>query len=501
MEEQKFRYADRTAQTKKINHFLALGIIVFSIILGGIVFGSVMNQYRSVTYFIALVVIMVISNVLNMIIYKKKNDSEKLRYVAMAELLMLTLLITAVYSNDYMRFMTVIPLMGCIIFYDVRFSVIGAVGVSLINIGTVLYRAYIILEFTGGEIGNRLTACLILLVMMFIMAYTTFVGKKFNEDSLNKVKADVVKQKNMVAEVLGIAEQVQKDTATTMTLINDLKGSSEIVHQSARDISMSTNQTAENIQGQTVMTQNIQNNIDKTLERSAHMVHVAERSKEVNSQNMDMVSQLKKQAEVLAVTNARVAKEMHQLQENVNSVKNITGTIVSISSQTNLLALNASIESARAGEAGRGFAVVAEQIRELSENTRRETEQISAILEALANNAGQTVEAVEQSVQVSKEQDGLISGVADKFSEMNSNVNELVGDISVIDNMIEDLSKANNQIVDNIMQLSAATEEVTAAAEQSAEITERNFEDSVRAQKLLADVLEVSHQTDKYKNM
>jgi methyl-accepting chemotaxis protein len=228
------------------------------------------------------------------------------------------------------------------------------------------------------------------------------------------------------------------------------------------------------------------------------MVRVAERSNEVNTRNMEMMKELKRQADVLAATNAQVAESMRQLRDNVGSVKNITNTIVSISSQTNLLALNASIESARAGEAGRGFAVVADQIRELSEGTRKETEQISTILEELTRNADQTAEAVEKSVEVSNEQDRMITGVADQFDEMNRNVGELVGDISEIDNMIESLSTANNQIVDNIMQLSATTEEVTAAAQQSTEITERNYTDSVEAQKLLHGVLEVSHQMDKY---
>jgi len=110
------------------------------------------------------------------------------------------------------------------------------------------------------------------------------------------------------------------------------------------------------------------------------------------------------------------------------------------------------------------------------------------------------VAAVEESVEVSTRQDRMITDVAEQFGEMDRNVSELVGDISDIDSMIDDLSKANNQIVDNIMQLSATTEEVTAAAQQSTEITERNYTDSVEAQSLLRGVLEVSRQMDKYTN-
>lgn len=144
--------------------------------------------------------------------------------------------------------------------------------------------------------------------------------------------------------------------------------------------------------------------------------------------------------------------------------------------------------------------MVAEQIRELSEKTRKETENISAILEALTQNANQTADAVERSVEVSNRQEVMITGVADQFDEMNKNVGELVSDIAEIDRMIDSLSTANNQIVDNIVQLSATTEEVTAAAQQSTEITEKNYTSSVEAQKLLHGVMEVSYKMDKYIN-
>lgn len=499
MNETKFSYADRKTQNRKNNRFLVIGMVVFDLILAGIVFGSVVNGHRSGAYLGLLLAMILVGNVVNILLYLRKRESELIRYALLVELLAITLQITAVYTNDYMRFLIIIPFIGCVIFYDVRFSLLAAIGTSLINIGTVLYRIFITNEFTGSAKGDRLTACLIIVVLVFIMAYVTLLGKKYNEDSLNKVMDDMAKQKSMAEEVLAVSERVRRDTENAMQLVNALKESSEIVNHSADDISTSTSQTAENIQDQTVMTQDIQENINKTAERSAHMVQVAERSQKSNARNMELVQQLKQQADVMTATNARVSQEMQQLQDNVNNVKKITDTIVSISSQTNLLALNASIESARAGEAGRGFAVVAEQIRELSEHTRHETGQITAILEALEHNASQTVQAVEQSVQVSREQDGLITGMADKFEEMNRNVNELAEDIAVIDRMIENLSMANNQIVDNIMQLSAATEEVTAAAQQSAEITETNYADSVKAQQLLNTVLEVSHQMDKYK--
>jgi methyl-accepting chemotaxis protein len=246
------------------------------------------------------------------------------------------------------------------------------------------------------------------------------------------------------------------------------------------------------------MTQNIQDAIGQTLERSEKMVEVAKHSGELNEKSATLMEDLKKQSEVISSTNSEVAESMHMLQERTNAVKSIADTIFAISNQTNLLALNASIESARAGEAGRGFAVVADEIRQLAEKTRIETESIANILSELSDDAEAVAAAVGRSVEATGEQDKMIEKASESFSEVNVNVNQLIDDIGEIDVMLSNLSEANNQIVENIMHLSATTEEVTASSTQAAELSAQNLDNAENTKDLLNSVLGVSEQLKKY---
>ena len=94
----------------------------------------------------------------------------------------------------------------------------------------------------------------------------------------------------------------------------------------------------------------------------------------------------------------------------------------------------------------------------------------------------------------------MIKEVADQVDELSANVSGLVGDITKVGKMIEKLSEANSHIVENIVQISATTEEVTAATQECAAIAENNFEDAVNAQEILNGVIEASQRMNKYMN-
>jgi len=70
------------------------------------------------------------------------------------------------------------------------------------------------------------------------------------------------------------------------------------------------------------------------------------------------------------------------LEETMEQLADIVGSIREIASQTNMLALNATIEAARAGDAGRGFAVVAGEVKKLAGDTRHATERATRMMEA-----------------------------------------------------------------------------------------------------------------------
>jgi hemoglobin-like flavoprotein len=95
------------------------------------------------------------------------------------------------------------------------------------------------------------------------------------------------------------------------------------------------------------------------------------------------------------------------LEEDIQAVANVADQVQAIAKQTNLLALNATIEAARAGDAGKGFAVVASEVKQLSDETRKATDQIGATLKSLHSKLGQFVaqtEAARKSIDLARSQ-------------------------------------------------------------------------------------------------
>jgi len=358
---------------------------------------------------------------------------------------------------------------------------VGVLGVSVLYFDTLYYTLtwlfsvtlYIIgqvVRINSGVVSGDVNGvCNVIMTMaVFVMLFVIGrLSKMFNDHALGAVE----EQARIQMQIMNV---IKEETNSSTEMVNSLYNASGDIAQSMQNISESTEKIVENITEQNHMTHSIQDAIMNTQEYSSEMAAVATVSNEEIRTNQKMMESLKEQSEQITENNALVTEAMEQLQDKVDKVASIAKMILKISNQTTILSLNASVESARAGEAGKGFSVIAEQIRQLAEETKQSTESITYIVEELNANAKTVVEAVGVSLKAADNQNQMISATADAFDGLSGNMNVLINNIQEIVNRIEHLSTANNQIVENITQLSALSEEVSANAEETNDLTEMN---------------------------
>ena len=118
------------------------------------------------------------------------------------------------------------------------------------------------------------------------------------------------------------------------------------------------------------------------------------------------------------------------LAGSVKKIAEVSDLIGGIAGQTNLLALNATIEAARAGEAGRGFAVVAAEVKSLSDQTAKSTEEIGRLIAEIQASTQAAVDAVETMGGHIVEIDGVATSVAAAMEQQDAATREIARSIS-----------------------------------------------------------------------
>ena len=443
IKEKYYRFAEKGQQIQRVNRFLVTEYLIFYAFILFMLWASRAKGVRSLGFTAFVSVIAVVSGGALLIGWKRRPESERLRYLALIGLYLVSFFMTFAYTESFIRFLGLAPFIGCILFFDPKYSRIGGIGYLVLNALTVFGQIRQQPEGVAGTT-NLVLDLLALGVLVFAVIFTTNVAQKFNHDTRHSEQQEQRKQQAILDDVIGVAEEVRKGTESVMKIVNDLNGSTEVVNGAMKDISSSTQSTAENIQTQTTMTQDIQHSIEQTLESSENMVKVAKQSGELNQESMEIMEHLKKQSAVIAETNSGVADSMKALQERTEAVKSIADTIFSISSQTNLLALNASIESARAGEAGKGFAVVADEIRQLAEGTKQLTGNMGEFVEGIRDASEKSSKSVDVAITSLDNIDQKINAVWNINDENKKNVGTISESIGSLAGISEEISSSMN---------------------------------------------------------
>ncbi|MEZ5357256.1 MAG: methyl-accepting chemotaxis protein [Candidatus Zixiibacteriota bacterium] len=167
------------------------------------------------------------------------------------------------------------------------------------------------------------------------------------------------------------------------------------------------------------------------------------------------------------------ADNIQKLAESATQIGEIIGVIDDIADQTNLLALNAAIEAARAGEQGRGFAVVADEVRKLAERTGKATNEITTMIKTVQTNTEDAVVSMESGlseVATGRELSDKAGNSLSQIVSMSDRVMDMIRQVSVAS---EEQAATAEEIARNIDSILAVTKETAKGTEQSAAAAEQ----------------------------
>ena len=270
---------------------------------------------------------------------------------------------------------------------------------------------------------------------------------------------DISSQLNMSVE--NLTENLKKMGALT----TESRENQGVVEESIEDISGFLTQIIEANEGVKARINNQAVAFEQTTAAIAQMSSSIENMSASASEKIEKLTAISNSAREGVNRLASSVQVFDGIIASINQMSEIVSVIEDISERTNLLAMNASIESVHAGEAGKGFSIVAQSIRNLSEETSKNSKIISEMIK-------KNIQDVKNAVVVNAESSENIKAIGEEIVNISSSLVEINQGLTELSQGTGEINKAVYHVADLKKEVDISTEKMSKIIDEEAAAVE-----------------------------
>ena len=282
-------------------------------------------------------------------------------------------------------------------------------------------------------------------------------------ENINQMASDV----SALLKNIDVASKALLDTSNDISHIeSQTQETSANSHIAMQEIANGNTSLAENTSEVRLQIEHLAEQLDNSSSYVRHVSDLSTDTHNLSSKGLEVLNTLSSKSQKTKENSALSQGIFSEMAESITKINFISDAIIQITDQTSLLSLNASIEAARAGESGRGFAVVAEEIRKLSEASKKSTDEIKAIVDEINVKSSKANDAIAETQDILLEEGKAIIETQTVFTEILEAIDKLVQGLKHIDSLNETMISSKNTVVTNTEEIAAISEESASSSEE-----------------------------------
>ncbi len=324
-------------------------------------------------------------------------------------------------------------------YYDFRSKVeYLAVGVGLIGLSGIMFFAFLLGGRAARPIANLVEA-----------------AQRIANGDLERIEVEAagsLETNRLAASIKSMAVALQKQVMAVKRLTGDIATTSKDVSGTMAHLASSASQQAAAVTETAATVEEMEQAGRSAAGNAKQIVDAAEKTREASTRGRGAVETTTAIIARIQEDSLDISEKSKNLLSSVEEVGNIIRSVNAIAEQSKILAVNASIEAAKAGEYGSGFAVVAQEVKDLAQQSKDATLQITVTLTAIR----QAIENMVETALGGKER-------TEEGVDMISNAGAIMNDLS---EAIRENSSLANVIATNINQQTVGLTQIATSIEE-----------------------------------